>query len=131
MYRILNLVIGFFAFLAITISILGLLGMVIYSTQSRLKEVGIRKVLGAETPNLVWLLPKGFVGLLLLAVILAIPVSFLLNNAWLEQLTNRTPITFMDMAMGVVLLLGLGLIITISQTYLTSLQNPSETLRDE
>ena len=131
MYRILNLVIGFFAFLAITISILGLLGMVIYSTQSRLKEVGIRKVLGAETPNLVWLLSKGFVVLLLIAVILAIPVSFLLNNAWLEQLTNRTPITFMDMAMGVVLLLGLGLIITISQTYLTSLQNPSETLRDE
>lgn len=130
-FSMLNVIIGFFAFLAVTISVLGLLGMVIYSTQSRLKEVGIRKVLGAETGGLMWLLSKGFAGLLLLAVVIAVPVSVLLNNAWLQEMVTRAPISFGDMASGVAIMLALGLMAVISQTYITTLQNPSDTLRDE
>jgi ABC-type antimicrobial peptide transport system permease subunit len=67
-------VIGFLAFLAISIASMGLFGMVVFTTETRLKEISIRKVLGASEEKLVYLLSKGFLFLLCLAALIALPL---------------------------------------------------------
>ncbi len=74
------------AFLAITISCLGLLGMATYTTETRIKEISIRKVLGCSDGMLVYLLSKGFLVILLVAIVIAVPAAYFVNNLWLEQL---------------------------------------------
>lgn len=130
-FFIMTKVIGFFAFLAITISSLGLLGMAVYSTESRLKEIGIRKVLGANPGSLVYLLSRGFMGLLLLAVLIAVPIAWFGNNLWLAEQAFKAPISAFDLLFGSVILLTLGLFTISSQTLKAANTNPVETLRIE
>ena len=75
--------------LAILISCLGLLGMATYTTETRMKEISIRKVLGSNNRSLVFLLSKGFFGILILAAILAVPAAYFLNTLWLEKMAYR------------------------------------------
>jgi putative ABC transport system permease protein len=85
-------IVGVIAFLAIMISCLGLLGMATYSIETRLKEISIRKVLGANGATLLLLLSKGFLLLLLIALAIAIPAAWFLNEQWLQLLAYRIPI---------------------------------------
>jgi ABC-type antimicrobial peptide transport system permease subunit len=71
-------VIGFLAFLAVSIASLGLLGMVVFTTETRLKEISIRKVLGATERNLLYLMSKVFILMLIISAAIAIPGVFLL-----------------------------------------------------
>lgn len=130
-FFIMSKVIGFFAFLAISISSLGLLGMAVYSTESRLKEIGIRKVLGANPGNLVYLLSRGFMGLLLLSVMIAVPLAWFGNNLWLAEQAFKAPISVFDLLFGSLILLVLGLFTISSQTLKAANSNPVETLRIE
>lgn len=130
-FFIMTKVIGFFAFLAISISSLGLLGMAVYSTESRLKEIGVRKVLGANSGNLVYLLSRGFMGLLLLSVLIAVPLAWFGNNLWLAEQAFKAPISAFDLLFGSLLLLILGLFTISSQTLKAANANPVETLRIE
>jgi putative ABC transport system permease protein len=85
-------IVGVIAFLAIMISCLGLLGMATYSIETRLKEISIRKVLGANGSTLLLLISKGFLLLLLVALVVAIPAAWFLNEQWLQLLAYRIPI---------------------------------------
>ena len=78
-------VLGVISFLAILISCLGLLGMATYTTETRIKEISIRKVLGSSNGSLVYLLSKGFGVVLLVAIVLAVPAAYFINNAWLDR----------------------------------------------
>ena len=69
-------IVAFLAFLAITIASLGLLGMVVFITETRIKEISIRKVLGASVANLISLMSKGFIWLLIISTIIAIPAGY-------------------------------------------------------
>jgi len=82
-------VISFIAFLAITISSLGLLGMAIYTTETRRKEIGIRKVLGAEINGLLYLLSRGFMVMLFIATLIAVPLAYLINHLWIQEFAYR------------------------------------------
>ena len=124
-------VIGFIAFLAISISSLGLLGMATYSSESRRKEIGIRKVLGAEVSGLLMLLSKGYLILLVIATIIAVPLAYLINNAWLEQFAYRVNFGPSIYLTGIFIVFIIGLLTIGSQTLKTALTNPSTTLRDE
>jgi len=110
-------VIGFLAFLAITIACLGLLGMAIYSTERRTKEIGIRKVLGATEWSLNFMLCKEFVIMLAVAIIIAAPLAFLLNNYWLNFMVVRDELTFGTILFGSFILLLLGLAAIVPQTF--------------
>ncbi len=124
-------VFGFLTFLAITIACLGLLGMAVFTAESRVKEVGIRKVMGAETGQLVFLLSKGFLQLLLIAVVIAAPMAYFGNNLWLQNFANHIslhPGTFLS---GIAIMLGLGLLVIVSQTLRAAMHNPVKSLRDE
>ncbi len=124
-------VIGFLAFLAITIACLGLLGMAIYTTERRTKEIGIRKVLGATEWTLNYMLSKEFILMLGLAIIIAAPLAFLLNSYWLNFMVVRDELTVTTILLGSAILLLLGLLTIIPQTFKIAKSNPVKILRTE
>ncbi|SDK02171.1 putative ABC transport system permease protein [Catalinimonas alkaloidigena] len=124
-------IVGFLAFLAITIACLGLLGMALYTTERRTKEIGIRKVLGAESFRLALLLSKGFLAILALSVLIGAPLSYFLNNLWLQSFPNRVEFGPGTVFLGSLVLLVLGLLTIGSQTLRAARQNPVNTLKSE
>jgi len=99
-------VFNFFSILAILISCLGLFGLSAYSTELRIKEIGIRKVLGASIINIIGTLSKSFVALVLIAMVIALPLGYLAMNEWLQDFANRIAIQwFVFIISGVVALL--------------------------
>lgn len=123
---------GFLSFLAICIATLGLLGMVVFTTETRLKEISIRKVLGANERGLLVLLSKGFLILLCIATLIALPITYLCFDQLLfPELANHAPISFGDMLWGVMMILGIALAMIGSQTLKVASTNPAEVLKAE
>lgn len=131
-YLVLIKIVGYLGLLAITISLLGLLGMVVYTAETKAKEVSIRKVLGATILNLTLLLSKDYLKLMLWAILFAIPVTGLLLNLILPKIQYYSVnVTVWDVILSTVVLLSLGLATITSQTYKTALSNPAEVLKSE
>ena len=124
-------VIGFIASLAIVIACLGLLGMATYMAERRTKEVGIRKVLGAGAFNLALLLSRGFLTTLAVSVAIGAPLSYFVNNLWLQNFPNRVDFGAATLLGGSLALLVLGLLTIGSQTLRAAQRNPVDTLRSE
>lgn len=124
-------VIGFIALLAIVISCLGLLGMAVYNTERRTKEIGIRKVLGARIGALAFLLGKSYVIFLLVAIFVAAPLSYAVNSLWLDSIPNRIPFGLDVLLLSSLLLLLLGLATIVFQVFSVAKRNPVESLRYE
>ncbi len=124
-------ILGFIAFLAIVISCLGLLGMATYTTERRTKEIGIRKVLGAEEFSIARLLSKEFIKMLSLAIFIGVPLSYFVNNLWLRMLTVRVEFGVGTVLSGVLVLLILGILTIGSQTLRASKANPVKSLKME
>lgn len=124
-------VIGLISFLAIFVSCLGLLGMATYTAQTRIKEIGIRKTLGSSIPQIIYLLSKTFLVLLGIAILLAVPAAYFINNLWLNFFASRVSIGAVPIGIGVgaILLISLGIIF--SQAYRAAIINPIESLRNE
>ena len=117
--------------LAVLISCLGLLGLVIYTINTRTKEIGIRKILGATVPKIVAILLKDFLKLVFIAFIIAAPIAWWAGYKWLEDFAYRTPITW-----WVFILSGLGMLLialtTLSiQAIKAAVANPVKSLRTE
>ena len=124
-------IIGFFAFMSITIACLGLLGIATYTVERRIKEVGIRKVMGAGERSIVLLLSKGFFKLLLISILIASPLVYFVNNMWLQNFANRIDYGFGIIFTGSMIMLLLGVITISSQTLRISRSNPTDILRME
>ncbi len=122
---------GTFTVLAVLIACLGLLGLASWSVTQRVKEVGIRKVLGASTGAVVMLLSKEFMRLVLIALVVAVPVAYAAAGRWLSDFAYRIdldPLTF-ALAGGAALLIAF---ITVSTMALrAALTDPVNTLRYE
>jgi putative ABC transport system permease protein len=117
--------------LAILISCLGLLGLVIYTTNTRTKEIGIRKILGASVVNIVSILSKDFVRLVLIAFVIAAPVAWWAVYKWLQGYAYKTSMSWwVFVASGAAMLL-MALITLSIQTIKTAVANPVESLRTE
>jgi hypothetical protein len=120
-----------FAILAIFISCLGLFGMATYMAEQRIKEIGLRKVLGATVFNLWGLLSKEFVTLVLIALVVAIPLAYYFMYNWLQNYTYRSALSWwiFAAAAGGALLIA---VLTVSyQSIKAALMNPVQTLRTE
>jgi putative ABC transport system permease protein len=124
-------IISIIAILAIIVASLGLLGMAIYNTESRVKEIGIRKVMGASISGIIFLLSKGFFSLILISIILATPLAYMVNNLWLQEIANRISINPGLLITGVCILLGIGAVTIVSQSVKAAFINPASSLRDE
>lgn len=117
--------------LALSIACLGLFGMVTYTTQTRTKEVGLRKVMGADIAQLVWLLSRGFVRWLGLAAVIAMPLGYLAGYAFLINFAYHVSIGLETFALCVGMLLALGCLTISLQTYRAAIADPVKSLRTE
>ena len=125
-------VIGFIAFLAICIASLGLFGMVVFTTETRLKEISIRKVLGASEESLIYLLSKGFLGLLAVATVVALPATyFFFDKVVLVNFAYHQPIGLSDLLIGVGIVMLLAFLLIGSQTLKAARKNPAKVLKSE
>ncbi|TRX56168.1 FtsX-like permease family protein [Fulvivirga sp. M361] len=124
-------IIGFIAFLAISIACLGLLGIAIYTTERRTKEVGIRKVFGASSIKLALLLSKEFFIILVISISIAAPLSHYLNSLWLNFLVTKIELGYGTVFLGSMLLLVLGLMTIGPQTFRIANGNPVNSLKNE
>jgi len=120
-----------FAFLAIFISCLGLLGLAMFTAQQRVKEIGIRKVLGASIGSLFTLLSKEFLFLVVIALCIASPVAWLAMNAWLQGYSYHTPVHWWVFALSAVISIMIALITVSFQSVKAALMNPVKSLRSE
>lgn len=123
--------IAFISMLGITIACLGLLGITIFTTQSKSKEISIRKVIGASPFSLVKLLSKSYVQVMVLAIILASPVSVILANRALQAMSQRITINVWLFVPGVLVVILLSLVTVGSQTIRAAVANPVKSLRTE
>jgi len=124
-------IVGFFGLLGMIIACMGLLGMAIYTVESRAKEISIRKVIGARPRDIVMLLSKGYLGLLGIAVLIAVPVCYLLGNQGLQVFAQRIPLSAGVFLPGVLLLLVVAGVTVGSQTVWAALSSPVQPLRSE
>jgi len=125
-------IIGFLAFLAIAIAVMGLLGMVIFTTETRLKEISIRKVLGASEGKLILLLGRGFMILLLVSATVAIPSTYILfDQVVFSGIDYRADIGIIELFSGAVLVFMIALLAVSGQTVQAARINPAHTLRNE
>ncbi len=124
-------IVGFVSLIAIVIAAMGLLGMATYSAETKIKEIGIRKVLGASVRGILMQISRGYIYMLLIAIVIATPIAYFLNNTWLQFFAIRINFSIWILAFGVLLLLTLGLLAIGSQTLKAAMTNPANTLRDE
>ncbi|WP_439695754.1 ABC transporter permease [Mucilaginibacter sp. AW1-7] len=120
-----------FAVLAIFISCLGLFGLASFVAEQRVKEIGVRKVLGASVANLWRLLSTEFVLLVVISLLIAIPVAYYFMNGWLHQYQYRSPITWWIFALSGTGAIAITLITVSFQAIKAALTNPVKSLRSE
>lgn len=124
-------VVGVIAFFSIMISCMGLFGMAMFNAESRTKEIGIRKVLGASIPDIVLLLSREYIWLVVIAVLISVPVTYLLNNLWLQEMANRIEISPVVFILGIAFTIILSTITVGSQTLRAAQANSADNLRSE
>lgn len=123
---------AFLGGLAISISCLGMLGMVVFTVENRVKEVGVRKVMGATSGTIAYLLSKDFIKLMLIASAVAIPITWLFfENIYLRIQNYTVPIGAFEILTSLAILFVLGLSTVLSQTFKAAAANPVDSLRHE
>jgi len=127
----LGTIVGYFAALAILISCLGSYGLIMFIASRKMKEVGIRKVLGASISSIVLLLSRQFVVLAIISMAIAIPITFWLGNGWLEDFSYRISISPISFVIASALTVGLVLITISFQAIKAAVSNPVKALRTE
>jgi len=117
--------------IAILISCLGMLGLVIFMTNKRVKEIGVRKVLGASVKQIITLLAVDFAKLLILAFIIAVPIAWWQTHQWLQNFAYHTALSWWLFLLGGVVMITVALIIVGIRAGKAALANPVDSLRSE
>jgi putative ABC transport system permease protein len=120
-----------FAGFAIFIACLGLLGLSLFTTAQRTKEIGVRKVLGASVPNIVFLLSKDFIKLIVISFLIASPVAWMVMHNWLEGFAYRIPISWWIFPSAGLLAFFIAIGTVSFQTVKAAGMNPVTSLRSE
>jgi len=122
---------GMFAFVAIIIACFGLLGLSAYNVLQRTKEIGIRKVLGASVQNVLYILSKDFITLVLIAFVIAVPVTLWIMHNWLQDFAYRIDIQIWVFAVAGLLAILIALLTISFQALKAAISNPVKSLRTE
>ncbi|HEU5165193.1 MAG TPA: FtsX-like permease family protein [Chitinophagaceae bacterium] len=120
-----------FSVLAMLISCLGLWGLITFAAQQRVKEIGIRKILGASVPNLVSMLAKDFIKLVCIAIVIAVPLAYWGIHKWLEDFAFRINIGWTAFLIGGTAAILIALITVSFQAIKAAIANPVKSLRTE
>jgi putative ABC transport system permease protein len=127
----LSAIVGYFTFVAILISCLGLFGLAAFSSEQRTKEIGVRKVLGASVGSIIALLSKDFLKLVLAAIVIASPVAWYVMNKWLQDFAYHVSIGWLTFAFTAVIALSVALLTISFQAFRAAVANPVKSLRSE
>jgi putative ABC transport system permease protein len=122
---------NYFSGIAIFIACLGLFGLAAYSAEQRVREIGIRKVLGASVSSLVTLLSQEFVVLVTVSFLLAVPLGWYLMEGWLSDFAYRIRLRWWIFALAGGLALLIALLTVSFQSVRAALANPVKSLRSE
>lgn len=120
-----------FSFLAIFVACLGLFGLAAFSAEQRVKEIGVRKVLGASLGNIVLLMSREFLLLVAISILVASPLAWYLMDSWLDDYTYRIQISWWVFAAVALLTLGIAFITVSFQSIRAALADPVKSLRSE
>jgi len=129
--QMINKLSGYFAFIAIFICCLGLLGLVMFTAEQRIKEIGIRKVLGANTASVFGLLSKDFLVLVFIAFVIASPLAWWAANNWLTGFAYRISISWWMFLLAGFLAMIIALATISVQAIKAAMANPVKSLRTE
>jgi len=122
---------GLFTALAIFIASLGLWSLVLFTALLRTKEMGIRKILGATDGNLFFNLSKEFLYLIGIAILIGLPLSYVIMQNWLLNYAFKTDLYWWVFVLAGVLILGIALLTIMFQSYKVATKNPVDSLREE
>ncbi len=120
-----------FTLLAITIACLGLFGLVTFTAEQRIKEIGIRKVLGAGLADIVALLSKDLIRLVVVATIIAIPLALFAIGRWMQNFAYRTSLEWWMFAASGVIAITIAFLTVSYKSIRAGLENPAKTLKTE
>ena len=120
-----------FSLLAIFIACMGLLGLAAYVTQKRTKEIGVRKVIGASTMQIVGLLSKDFLKLVFIALIIATPIAWFGMNRWLQDFAFAISLSWWMFILAGVIAIAIAFATVSYQSIKAAMANPIQALRDE
>ncbi|HEY8927970.1 MAG TPA: ABC transporter permease [Mucilaginibacter sp.] len=120
-----------FTVLSVVVACLGLLGLAIYTAERRMKEISIRKVLGASVQNVVTMLSADFLKLIVIASVLAFPIAGYAMNKWLQGFAFRTPISWWVFGASALVTVVIALMTIGFQSVKAASANPAESLRSE
>ena len=129
--RLTGKMLGVFSLLAIFVACLGLFGLAAFMVQSRTKEIGVRKLLGASTPHLVMLLSREFILLVLLANLIAWPIAYYLMRDWLSGFAYQTDLNVLPFIVSAIMALIIAFGTVSMQAIRAARSNPIDALRDE
>jgi ABC-type antimicrobial peptide transport system permease subunit len=121
----------YFAGIAILISCLGLFGLTTFSAEKRTKEISIRRILGSNELGIIRLLSKEFAGVVITAILIALPTSYFIMHKWLENFAYKTTLSWWIFALAGMLALGIALLTVSLQSWKAASRNPVEALRYE
>lgn len=122
---------AFFGLISLLIALLGILGIIIYTVERRIKEIGIRRVLGASTESVLTLFSKSFIKPILVAIIVAFPIAYYVMQKWLENFHYRIDVPLeLFILTGIFTLLSM-LLVVFWQVWNALQMNPVDSLRDE
>ena len=120
-----------FTVMAIIVGCMGLFGLAAFSAEQRIKEIGIRKVLGASTFNIAGLLSKNFIKLVLIASFIAFPIAWWAMNNWLENFPYRINMSWWIFAVAIIAAIAIALITVSFHAIKAAVANPVRSLRSE
>jgi putative ABC transport system permease protein len=124
-------IVSIFTGLAFFISVLGLWGLSAFTASKKVKDAGVRKIFGARTGNIIYLFSYEIVGLILIAFLIATPISILIMNNWLGNFAFRIPLPYSVYIVGGLITLLIALVTVVWQSWKSATGNPVDALRYE
>jgi putative ABC transport system permease protein len=121
----------YFAYISILIALLGLFALLSFSVQTRTKEIGVRKILGASSARIAWILVRDFVLILVIAFAIATPLNIYLMNWWLEDFAYQVDYGIVSPGLSLLLAAGLSIIVVFYHAYKINRTDPALALRYE
>lgn len=127
----LSKLVSLFTILAIVISLMGVFGLVMFETEHRRKEIGIRRVHGATVQQILAMFNSRFVKIVLVCFVIAVPVSIVIMNRYLEGFAYRVPLHIWVFALAIVAVLGITILVVTLRSLRAATMNPVKSLRTE
>ena len=122
-------ILGFLSLMSVLISCFGLLGMATYTAETRAKEISVRKVVGSSIMQIIVLLSKGYMQLLLVAIVIAVPLAWFLNNMWLQFFAYRVSVSMGVLLVSILIMLFISILTVLSQSFRAAFANPVKNLK--